>query len=284
MDAEMKEKVLLKLEDYAGGVVKPKAKEEVGRVLTRMKHRASPTAIEKDKNTSVDDASVPSSLNFWSSKKDALRFALVSYKIQIWANETVESEIDILESRVRPLRSIRSALPANARSESENDAAPAERAVSVVNEAVFVYLKVQGAINVETKEKDRGASKDTIIHWRRMSGFNALWVPGMNHAEITTQHEIALDFAVLPEKVMYARISRKKGILSSAEAALDFIFAILFNLQSSTNGWDVVKAKTAHFIRARREKRRKKKEEKAREKELKKLKAAQKAKAAKLQA
>ncbi|KAL3512138.1 hypothetical protein ACH5RR_024855 [Cinchona calisaya] len=28
---------------------------------------------------------------------------------------------------------------------------------------------------------------DTIIHWRRMSGFSALWVAGMNHAEIATQ-------------------------------------------------------------------------------------------------
>ncbi|KAL3512135.1 hypothetical protein ACH5RR_024852 [Cinchona calisaya] len=32
-----------------------------------------------------------------------------------------------------------------------------------------------------------GLSQDTIIHWRRMSGFSALWVAGMNHAEIATQ-------------------------------------------------------------------------------------------------
>lgn len=29
--------------------------------------------------------------------------------------------------------------------------------------------------------------QDTIIRWRRMSGYNALWVPGMDHAGIATQ-------------------------------------------------------------------------------------------------
>ncbi|KAJ4705826.1 Valine--tRNA ligase-like protein [Melia azedarach] len=31
------------------------------------------------------------------------------------------------------------------------------------------------------------ALQDTIIRWRRMSGYNALWVPGMDHAGIATQ-------------------------------------------------------------------------------------------------
>ncbi|XP_016704747.2 valine--tRNA ligase, mitochondrial 1 [Gossypium hirsutum] len=31
------------------------------------------------------------------------------------------------------------------------------------------------------------AIEDTIIRWRRMSGYNALWVPGMDHAGIATQ-------------------------------------------------------------------------------------------------
>lgn len=30
-------------------------------------------------------------------------------------------------------------------------------------------------------------AQDTIIRWRRMSGYNALWVPGMDHAGIATQ-------------------------------------------------------------------------------------------------
>jgi len=29
--------------------------------------------------------------------------------------------------------------------------------------------------------------QDTIIRWRRMSGYNTLWVPGMDHAGIATQ-------------------------------------------------------------------------------------------------
>ncbi|KAL2937552.1 Valine--tRNA ligase mitochondrial 1 [Bienertia sinuspersici] len=32
-----------------------------------------------------------------------------------------------------------------------------------------------------------GAIEDTIIRWRRMSGYNTLWVPGMDHAGIATQ-------------------------------------------------------------------------------------------------
>ncbi|KAF6143392.1 hypothetical protein GIB67_001336 [Kingdonia uniflora] len=31
------------------------------------------------------------------------------------------------------------------------------------------------------------AKQDTIIRWRRMSGYNTLWVPGMDHAGIVTQ-------------------------------------------------------------------------------------------------
>ena len=29
--------------------------------------------------------------------------------------------------------------------------------------------------------------QDTIVRWRRMSGFNTLWVPGTDHAGIATQ-------------------------------------------------------------------------------------------------
>lgn len=29
--------------------------------------------------------------------------------------------------------------------------------------------------------------QDAIIRWRRMSGFNTLWVPGTDHAGIATQ-------------------------------------------------------------------------------------------------
>lgn len=29
--------------------------------------------------------------------------------------------------------------------------------------------------------------QDTLVRWKRMSGFNALWVPGVDHAGIATQ-------------------------------------------------------------------------------------------------
>ena len=29
--------------------------------------------------------------------------------------------------------------------------------------------------------------QDTVIRWRRMSGYNTLWVPGTDHAGIATQ-------------------------------------------------------------------------------------------------
>jgi valyl-tRNA synthetase len=30
-------------------------------------------------------------------------------------------------------------------------------------------------------------AQDTIVRWRRMSGYNTLWVPGTDHAGIATQ-------------------------------------------------------------------------------------------------
>ncbi|KAK4283129.1 hypothetical protein QN277_000116 [Acacia crassicarpa] len=42
------------------------------------------------------------------------------------------------------------------------------------------------------------AIEDTIIRWRRMSGYNALWVPGMDHAGIATQ-------VVVEKKIMRER-------------------------------------------------------------------------------
>ncbi|GAB2286531.1 Valine--tRNA ligase, mitochondrial 1, partial [Dionaea muscipula] len=42
------------------------------------------------------------------------------------------------------------------------------------------------------------AIEDTIIRWRRMSGYNTLWVPGMDHAGIATQ-------VVVEKKIMRDR-------------------------------------------------------------------------------
>ncbi|KAH0863977.1 hypothetical protein HID58_081188 [Brassica napus] len=37
------------------------------------------------------------------------------------------------------------------------------------------------------------AIQDLIVHWKRMSGFNVLWVPGMDHAGIATQTVVEKD-------------------------------------------------------------------------------------------
>ncbi|KAM0058269.1 putative valine--tRNA ligase [Helianthus debilis subsp. tardiflorus] len=42
------------------------------------------------------------------------------------------------------------------------------------------------------------AIQDTMIRWRRMSGYNTLWVPGMDHAGIATQ-------VVVEKKLMRTR-------------------------------------------------------------------------------
>jgi len=42
------------------------------------------------------------------------------------------------------------------------------------------------------------AIEDTIIRWKRMSGYNALWVPGVDHAGIATQ-------VVVEKKIMRDR-------------------------------------------------------------------------------
>lgn len=42
--------------------------------------------------------------------------------------------------------------------------------------------------------------QDTIVRWRRMSGYNVLWVPGTDHAGIATQ------------TVVEKKLQREKGV------------------------------------------------------------------------
>lgn len=44
--------------------------------------------------------------------------------------------------------------------------------------------------------------QDALIRWRRMSGYNALWVPGMDHAGIATQVFFSL---LLVDKVQHIK-------------------------------------------------------------------------------
>ncbi|PRQ60023.1 putative valine--tRNA ligase [Rosa chinensis] len=50
---------------------------------------------------------------------------------------------------------------------------------------VFPPPNVTGALHIG--HALTAAIEDTMIRWRRMSGYNALWVPGMDHAGIATQ-------------------------------------------------------------------------------------------------
>src|SRR6478609_2157553 len=35
-----------------------------------------------------------------------------------------------------------------------------------------------------------GSVQDALIRWKRMAGFNALWIPGVDHAGIATQAKV----------------------------------------------------------------------------------------------
>nr|GEU96755.1 valine--tRNA ligase, mitochondrial 1-like isoform X2 [Tanacetum cinerariifolium] len=119
-----------------------------------------------------------------------------------WTNERVEYEMDVVESAVKSLRSIRANLPAGERNErragfavsrtdqiadllkrhemevlalanlssltvlTENDAAPTGCAVAVVNETLSVYLKLHGAIDVN-KEREKLNTKLTELQKQR---------------------------------------------------------------------------------------------------------------------
>ncbi|MBM4078449.1 MAG: class I tRNA ligase family protein, partial [Planctomycetes bacterium] len=40
------------------------------------------------------------------------------------------------------------------------------------------------------------ALQDVLIRWRRMQGYNALWMPGTDHAGIATQNVVEKELAV----------------------------------------------------------------------------------------
>ncbi|XP_057508392.1 valine--tRNA ligase, mitochondrial 1-like [Actinidia eriantha] len=109
--------------------------------------------------------------------------------VECWTNDRIEYEMDMVESAVKSLRSLRSLMPAKERHERrsgfalcrtdavaeiiksheleistlatlsslkvlrENDAAPAGCAISVVNESLSVYLKLQGTLNAEAERE-----------------------------------------------------------------------------------------------------------------------------------
>ncbi|XP_027069479.2 valine--tRNA ligase, mitochondrial 1-like isoform X1 [Coffea arabica] len=123
------------------------------------------------------------------ARKESIMICDYPSTVEVWNNDTVESEMDLVEAVVKSLRSIRSLLPANERHErrsgfvlcrsndatgiiqrrqleistlaslssitvlGENDVSPAGCAVSVVNEVVSVYLELRGSINAEAERE-----------------------------------------------------------------------------------------------------------------------------------
>ncbi|GAB2286532.1 Valine--tRNA ligase, mitochondrial 1, partial [Dionaea muscipula] len=124
-----------------------------------------------------------------SIRKESIMISEYPTVVEPWANEKVEQEMELIESTVKALRSLRSLMPAKERHErrpafalchmeevakiikaheleirtlanvsslevaSRMDAAPIGSAVSVVNENLSVYLKVKGTINAEAERE-----------------------------------------------------------------------------------------------------------------------------------
>uniref|UniRef100_A0A161ZYQ6 valine--tRNA ligase n=1 Tax=Daucus carota subsp. sativus TaxID=79200 RepID=A0A161ZYQ6_DAUCS len=122
-----------------------------------------------------------------SARKESIMICEYPTVIEHWTNEKVENEMNLVESVVKSYRSLRAELPANERNERrsafahcqtdevaetikvheseistlaalsslqvlrQNDDPPAGCSVSIVNENLSVYLKLQGNINVEAE-------------------------------------------------------------------------------------------------------------------------------------
>ena len=62
--------------------------------------------------------------------------------------------------------------------------------------------------------------QDTIVRWRRMSGFNTVWVPGTDHAGIATQ------------TVVEKKLQRERGVTRHQ------LGAVLVGPGGAGPGWD----------------------------------------------
>ncbi|XP_058071798.1 valine--tRNA ligase, mitochondrial 1 isoform X1 [Magnolia sinica] len=133
-----------------------------------------------------------------SSMKESIMISEYPSVVEEWINERIEYEMDLVESAVKSLRSLRSLLPPNERHErrpafvlcrtaavadiirnqeleistlaslsslkllTENDAAPAGCAVCIVNEHLSVYLQLQGTLNVEAEREKLRKKREEI--------------------------------------------------------------------------------------------------------------------------
>ncbi|KAK3034819.1 hypothetical protein RJ639_033724 [Escallonia herrerae] len=140
-----------------------------------------------------------------NTRKESIMICDYPSTVECWSNERVENDMDTVESAVKSLRSLRESLPANERHERrvafalcrsvavaeviesrvleistlaslsslkvlrEDDPAPAECKVDVVNEFLSVYLKLQGTSFNAKAERERLKKKTEEIQKQQES-------------------------------------------------------------------------------------------------------------------
>ncbi|CAL5323136.1 unnamed protein product [Camellia sinensis] len=171
------------------------------------------------------------------TRKESIMICNYPSVVECWTNGRIEYEMDMVESAVKSLRSL---MPAKERHErraafalcrtdavaetvknreleistlaalsslkvlSENDAAPAGCAVSVVNESLSVYLKLRGTLNAEAeleklqkKMEDIQKHRDNLTKMMDASGYREKVPPHIheeNIAKLSTLMQELLSF------------------------------------------------------------------------------------------
>eukprot|EP00262_Sarcandra_glabra_P008440 TRINITY_DN2196_c1_g1_i2.p1 TRINITY_DN2196_c1_g1~~TRINITY_DN2196_c1_g1_i2.p1 ORF type:complete len:1056 (+),score=239.90 TRINITY_DN2196_c1_g1_i2:303-3470(+) len=132
------------------------------------------------------------------SRKKSIMISEYPSIVEEWTNEGIEYKMDLVESAVKSIRSLRPLLPPNERNDrrpafvlcrtdaiadiiasnelvistlaslsslkvlNENDVVPAGCAVSIVNEHLSVYLELQGALNAEAEQEKLSKKREEI--------------------------------------------------------------------------------------------------------------------------
>ncbi|KAL4203585.1 hypothetical protein AMTRI_Chr01g104650 [Amborella trichopoda] len=186
------------------------------------------------------------------SRKESIMMSDYPSVVEEWTNEEIENEMNLIESTVRSIRSLRTLLPPNERHErrpafvlcktnavggiikqheleistlatlssikvlTENDATPVGCAVNIVNEHLSVYLQVQGFLNAEAeREKLRKRKEELQRHQENLA--QRMSAPG--YKEKVPQH-IQEDNVAKLNKLM-----GELEIVEEAQANLDHTLA-----------------------------------------------------------
>ncbi|XP_068655538.1 valine--tRNA ligase, mitochondrial 1 [Aristolochia californica] len=133
-----------------------------------------------------------------SVRKESIMISEYPSVVEEWTNDTIEDEMNVVESAVKSIRSLRPLLPPNERNDrrpafvlarnghvadiiksqeleivtlaslsslkvlNEDDMAPSGCALSIVNENLTVYLQLQGTVNVEAECEKLRKKKEEI--------------------------------------------------------------------------------------------------------------------------